>query len=286
MFRIIKAAVTIKIASTNNTNSISFKGEKLSRERSLNNLKSSRMRFGQVHSKSSSRNISSARNSFRAEENLRDRKEDQELFQKFSKDLAEVLNEMQNGWEIDENSMKFIIELIKTTENHNIDSITLKSTEIDIKEFWIILIKLGFINLNPEKDCNKLILSKNNFQESTYCDSFYNSYQSKWNSKARCDESDWYSNEVKLWSIIWKNLKGNEKGFISLRNLKIFMLAVMNLWFGWMKEPQNNSGKSSRSRKNYQILNKQNKRTFSGLNKENSIDSQNMSQRSFYSSFR
>lgn len=126
------------------------------------------MSYGQAHSKSSSRNLSSARNLSIAEtNNIRDKKADQQAFQKFNKDLAEVLSEMQNGCEIDDNSMRFIIDLIKTVRPHNVDSLTLKSTDIDVKEFCIILIKLGFINLNRDSEINKLIMSKTNLQEST-----------------------------------------------------------------------------------------------------------------------
>lgn len=273
-----------------NTNNQSLKRPNLSRDRSLNNLKLKRMSYGQAHSKSSSRNLSSARNMPAVEaKNLRESKADQEAFQKFNQDLAEVLNEMQNGWDIDDSSMRFIIEIIKVVRPHNIDSLTLKSTDIDVKEFCIILIKLGFINLNRVSEVNKLLWSKTNLQESTNCDSNYNSHCSKLNSNTKANmryiEESSITNEVKLASTIWSNLMGNEKGFISLRNLKVYLVAIMDLWFNWMKEPQNGDKNSSKNSKNYQILNKNNKHSFRSVNKENSIDSILSAKNKLHSSF-
>ena len=274
--------------SKNFQNNVSFQGRNMSREKSWSNLKSSRMKAGQVNSKCSSRNISSSRKSSLAgKEKLRDKKADQAEFQKFNQDLAEVLNEMQRGLEIDEDSMKFIIELIKHVKSPNINSLTLKSTDIDIKEFWVILIKLGFINLNSDNDSNTQACSKMNLQEKTNWDSIYYSYQSKTTSQSNAKDTGDCNNfqtEVKLSSLIWDSLKGNENGFISLRNLKVYLVAIMNLWFIWMKENPNSNVKS-KPRKNYQILNKNNKNILRSLNKENSLDSQNFSQRSSNSSF-
>lgn len=41
--------------------------------------------------------------------------------------------------------------------------------------------------------------------------------------------------EISQWAKIWANLQGPIKGYVTARNLKLYLAAVWNLWFPWQK---------------------------------------------------
>ena len=133
----------------------------------------------------------------------------------------------------------FMIKIHKTSEN-----------KLDFSLFLMLLEELGFIRSKYSKvkeySTTWSRMNKNTYKyrkfSSSYCDTSKSSKIFKISESMNRKPQNLKSNgvikdfkELKLLNEMWSHLRGRRNGYILMKNIKIYIAAIMNLWLPWMK---------------------------------------------------
>ena len=151
-------------------------------------------------------------------------KTDHYIYKRLNNDFHTVYEDIKRNksYDLDPKYAKFIEYFKKYWKSFpNCDSIG-NSISISINQFWILMIRLGFVKLENSYRTN----TKNQ-----------NLIKRRIVQRKTCKTSSISDTEIQaqLWGKIWNHLWVNQDGFITMQNMKIYLAAILNLWFSWMK---------------------------------------------------
>lgn len=161
------------------------------------------------------------------------------IYNRLSKEFSSALEDIREYTPPDYEQYKEFTNAVKQHVGHE-RYYEIRKQEIDLNTFVFLMIKLGFVvktSIVPSSCKNESQLIFNDKDNSskpkkrlfTMRKFSYRVRQTNDNDQAKSNE------EAELWAQVWINLQGHINGYITERNLKLYLAAICNLWSSWHK---------------------------------------------------